>query len=322
MRLVPPDFTNRAGEPSLKPPTELETPSKSEQENDKPNGTPFTEEHHSHDDTGQRNEEQNANHNPVEEIEALYRRILRFCKCAWKRVEGWHNQIMALATIGIFFASVIYAGFSYLQWKATQKSADAAKTAADTASSQFILTRQQMIRTQAAKVKTILYFNAEPNEGKTARFAIEFRNYGHESASGVSGDFQVVAKDALSQKEIQAGSQPIRFTATSPHELVPIQDFELTFHQGNLNLYSTSYALPFSASLLRRIENVEVTVEVKGLVRYNNGFEDTTESVCFNYISYSIVKQRFFPHDFVPCQDFRSALAEAEKSKTEDQQQK
>src|SRR5207247_1057961 len=27
MRLVPPDFTNRAGEPSLKPPTELETPS-------------------------------------------------------------------------------------------------------------------------------------------------------------------------------------------------------------------------------------------------------------------------------------------------------
>src|SRR5437762_270947 len=27
MRLVPPDFTNRAGEPSLKPPTELGTPS-------------------------------------------------------------------------------------------------------------------------------------------------------------------------------------------------------------------------------------------------------------------------------------------------------
>src|SRR5207244_13579454 len=27
MRMVPPDFTNRAGEPSLKPPTELETPS-------------------------------------------------------------------------------------------------------------------------------------------------------------------------------------------------------------------------------------------------------------------------------------------------------
>ncbi len=28
MRLVPPDFTNRAGEPSLKPPTELGTPSR------------------------------------------------------------------------------------------------------------------------------------------------------------------------------------------------------------------------------------------------------------------------------------------------------
>src|SRR6266704_1795277 len=29
MRLVPPDFTNRAGEPSLKPPTKLGTPSNS-----------------------------------------------------------------------------------------------------------------------------------------------------------------------------------------------------------------------------------------------------------------------------------------------------
>src|SRR5437899_4380627 len=46
MRLVPPDFTNRAGEPSLKPPTELGTPSQASSLDSyivlRPRATPLT----------------------------------------------------------------------------------------------------------------------------------------------------------------------------------------------------------------------------------------------------------------------------------------
>jgi hypothetical protein len=223
---------------------------------------------------------------------------------------------------GLTLLSVSFYGYMAVrQWREQISARHQTQRAVDLAFSQFDLTKQQMIRTQAAVLSPLLTMTINQNGSEETRLQIDLMNNGHERADNAIAKVKVVERTVATDALI---GKPLAVTVTSPHGLFPIQDLDTLRRLGKdiNNNYSETFTMPLSDTLLKKIENADVTVEARGTITYNNGFGDTSNPFCLRYINYSSKKRNSFPYNFVDCRDFKSALASAVDARNFDQQGK
>jgi hypothetical protein len=138
---------------------------------------------HADEDTEGTEEPETDPKNPIEETERALRNILIFFTCCWLWIGKRHDQIVALGTLGILFATSIYAAFSFLQWEANQKAANAAKSAADTARDTLIVSERPWIKVEEMVATSPLTFLA--NGRANVNLSFHLRNVGNSVATRI-----------------------------------------------------------------------------------------------------------------------------------------
>jgi hypothetical protein len=256
---------------------------------------------------------------------------LRSCrKWIWGNIFINDRLWIVVSTIVIAIATSVYTHYARKQLESInnqlpeiQKSASAAKSAAETSGKQFDLMRQQMIYTQEAQVTCRIMLTIRPNGENVTKFRVDLMNDGHEMASDAYGSFRVTARTVL-QREKFIG-QPIgttqHFMIMTPYPLSPIQDRDKMLTRGSGRFNSNSYGEDFIVSIpdktLNLIMNAEALVEIKGTITYYNGFGQTIDPVCFIYLNYT-KKGAPSPWMVGLCRDFSHMLDNALQAKRED----
>jgi hypothetical protein len=126
-------------------------------------------------DTDNPQEPQTDPKDPVEETERALSNIWSFIRCSWLWLGERHNQIVALGTLGILTATSIYAVFSYRQWDATRRSADAAESAAKTAATELELAERPWISSDISIVSPFTF----DKDGGHVTLEFTLKNSGH-----------------------------------------------------------------------------------------------------------------------------------------------
>jgi hypothetical protein len=229
------------------------------------------------------------------------------------------NGILTVTTV-VTAAIASYQGYLLREYtRLTKISAEAAKSAAETASNQFTLMEKQLIYTQSAKVGVQAIITLPPPEPKGITITtlyINLFNDGHETASHIRADFHLTEKTVPGERLI-GKSKPL--SVTVPFGLTPVQDPRPGPFETH-NEFRREYRQPVSAEAARLITNADISLELRGTLAYFNGFIDVTVPVCFRYISYTCAKCTVQPN-FISCEDFQSGLASALNGKKQDSKQ-
>ncbi len=189
-----------------------------------------------------------------------------------RRAEKW----MIGLTLAIAFFGLCQVIVGTLQWNAMkgqlgeiakqypelQKSADAARDSAT-------LTRQQLIATQAAVLTLTAAWEGEDAPAGAYNFRIHLRNDSHAIASNVRGAVQIIKMRSRDGRLLwQSGP----FIFNSP-QLLPVDPSQTIG-------IDRDYPLAISETERGELDNSTMTVGVKGLIEYWNGFENAKDPIC------------------------------------------
>lgn len=175
--------------------------------------------------------------------------------------EWWKGIVETLTLIAV----VWYACIASRQLKPMQDAAKATQDAANAASTQTTLVRQQLEGTMAAVLEVNAGFDLDAK-----RFVLSLTNSGHVIARHLRATLQIT-KRALPSERLVGTPVPINFTLPEiglTQEWVP--------HE---------YPLDLSQAEITSILDTKSTLRVEGTLTYNNGFEVVSHPVCYSYLA-------------------------------------
>ncbi len=227
-----------------------------------------------------------------------------------RKGEAWLigiNGFALLASIGI---GIIYILQLRQMTKATTASAcaaNAARDAANTASEQFKLTRQQMIYTQAARVG--MEVSLSYPSGAPEFIKIIVRNSGVQQADKVRAYFTIAEKTIDGQKTVWNGPP---LSVTVPYSLAGSGTENFGGPEADPRMYSRSWPINTPEERIKQVWITKEFLELHITLSYFNGFENVVESPCLRYLIYwNRDNPNSSPNtlNFFPCSDFKEALA-------------
>lgn len=195
----------------------------------------------------------------------------RTAKFNWKWTE-FHNKVsVAFSGFGLFVL-IIYTTFTALMYCANKKSADAAKSAADTAASELTLTRSRI----EGQEQAIVHLVTADLDVRNGAAGITISNSGQTTANQVHAEFSVTRKT--------------------------LPDMKVIWRSENYTLESSKLAKGSSISRDYPIDGISLdgwaidppapffwkqTVIISGALNYDNGFgTQVREPFCEAYVRY------------------------------------
>ena len=176
---------------------------------------------------------------------------------------------VAIGTLGLLIVNIFL-------WCSTKKAADAAEKAAVAAQQQTELMRQQLIALSAAVVDVSpKLVNLTATE---LGVRMEFPNTTRATARYVCGEYQITKEALPSRKQIgEAQNSVINFPDLTPTDPVvgPTAKPDMD-------------TIKFSQKEINDIDNVKLTITVRGTIHYWNGFDTTHKDFCFALYKYSL----------------------------------
>jgi hypothetical protein len=224
---------------------------------------------------------------------------------AWKKTA----EIAAILIAGGLLVVNIFA------LSAAKKAANAAQSAAKTASDQTALLRDQLSGTLAAAIpQEPPYPPTITNDLKHLKFTgigFNFSNVGKVSAK------HFIAEATMTRESLP-GFQPL---GDPQHKEITQADMRPHEQNGQHGIVSDGYlkfeTAEFSEADLWRLGHYGETVEIKGHFQYDNGFKETiTQPFCFIFVK---VQNETFEHgtvgtgnieSWVPCEDGKSMITQ------------
>jgi len=195
------------------------------------------------------------------------------------RSQRTTNWLLTAFTGLLFVTSCISDVLLLHQTSISKESADAAKSAANTASQQVKLMRQQLESQQAAVIRITVNASQVIEAGNpiplATRVDIGLRNVGHSIASNI----HVVVK--ISKKNMRRGNPvvllPVEFR-------IPKLQPEDESPGANRQPIYKEYPLSLSKEEERLVGSGQYAIVMEGSLDYDNGFgTSTTEPVCVTY---------------------------------------
>lgn len=236
----------------------------------------------------------------------------------FQRTQVTTNKTIAWFTGALMLATFCTIGVGVWQGMISQKSANAARDAADaaqsaakTASGQLNLARQQMEFTQAARVRVITSIRFRRPEFPQMLW-ISVENDGREHATGIKTILRLV------QKRIQDGRTVAdygSFPVSVPYALIPAGEQNPQGLSNDPHHFDVEWPTNIPDERLPRLWRTGDYLELTYTVSYFNGFETVSESHCLRYVTYFNPdwKNATPRESFFSCEDFSNTVEAVRK---------